>query len=141
MDVAGRDVTDYLQLLLRKSGCSMHTSAEKEIVRDIKEKQCLVAPSVERSEREDVESVETTSYTLPDGSSIRVGAERFRAPEILFNPILIGQEYDGVHRCLVDSINRSDMDLRRTLYANVLLSGGSTLFAGMNNHFFIIGLL
>jgi centractin len=63
--------------------------------------------------------------------SVQIGDERFRAPAILFNPILIGQEYDGVHQCLVNSINRSDMDLRRTLYENVLLSGGSTLFDDM----------
>ena len=61
---------------------------------------------------------------------LQLGAEKFRAPEILFDPTIIGQEYSGVHECVVNSINSSDMDLRRTLYENILLSGGSTLFKG-----------
>ena len=60
----------------------------------------------------------------------QLGPERFRAPEILFNPELIGQEYAGVHQVVVDSINRVDLDLRKSLFSNVVLSGGSTLCKG-----------
>lgn len=56
--------------------------------------------------------------------------ERFRAPEILFNPELIGSEYAGVHQVIVDSINRVDLDLRKSLFSNIVLSGGSTLCQG-----------
>jgi centractin len=64
-----------------------------------------------------------------------VGAERFQAPEILFSPEIMGQEYQGVHQMLVDSIQRTDLDLRKRLYGNIILSGGSTLFPGKtNNH-------
>ena len=56
--------------------------------------------------------------------------ERFKAPEILFNPELIGEEYAGVHQVVVDSINRADLDLRKSLFANIVLSGGSTLYKG-----------
>lgn len=59
-----------------------------------------------------------------------MGSERFRAPELLFNPELIGQEYAGVHQVIVDSITRVDMDLRKSLYSNIVLSGGSTLCKG-----------
>lgn len=59
-----------------------------------------------------------------------MGPERFRAPEILFNPELIGQEYAGVHQVVVDAINRVDLDLRKSLYSNIVLSGGSTLCKG-----------
>lgn len=59
-----------------------------------------------------------------------MGTERFKAPEILFNPELIGLEYAGIHQVVVDSINRVDLDLRKSLYANVVLSGGSTLYKG-----------
>ena len=52
------------------------------------------------------------------------------APEILFNPELIGQEYPGVHQVIVDSINRTDLDLRKALFSNIVLSGGSTLCTG-----------
>jgi actin-related protein len=60
----------------------------------------------------------------------QLGPERFRAPEILFNPELIGQEYAGVHQVVVDSINRVDLDLRKSLFSNIVLSGGSTLCKG-----------
>lgn len=63
----------------------------------------------------------------------QLGPERFRAPEILFNPELIGQEYAGVHQVVVDSINRVDLDLRKSLFSNVVLSGGSTLCRGQHN--------
>ena len=60
----------------------------------------------------------------------QLGSERFLAPEILFNPELIGEEYPGVHQVIVDSINRTDMDLRKSLFGNIVLSGGSTLCTG-----------
>lgn len=63
-----------------------------------------------------------------------MGTERFKAPEILFNPELIGLEYAGIHQVVVDSINRVDLDLRKSLYANVVLSGGSTLYKGKKIH-------
>ena len=65
----------------------------------------------------------------------QLGAERFRAPEILFNPELIGQEYAGVHQVVVDAINRVDLDLRKSLFSNIVLSGGSTLCRGESCYF------
>ena len=62
-----------------------------------------------------------------------MGAERFRAPEILFNPEIIGLEYPGVHQIVVEAIHRTDMDLRKALYGNIVLSGGSTLTKGFGN--------
>jgi hypothetical protein len=72
-------------------------------------------------------------YPLPDGRTIKLGPERFWAPEILFNPELIGLEYPGVHQILVDSIQRTDMDLRKALYGSIVLSGGSTLTRGFGD--------
>jgi len=63
----------------------------------------------------------------------KVGPERFRAPEILFNPEVIGLEYPGVHQIIVDSIHRTDMDLRKDLYGSILLSGGTTLTKGFGD--------
>ena len=50
VDVAGRDVTRYLRLLMRKEGHDFHRSAEFEIVRTIKEKACYVATNPSREE-------------------------------------------------------------------------------------------
>jgi centractin len=73
------------------------------------------------------------SKRYPEQKLSQLGPERFRAPEILFNPELIGQEYAGVHQVVVDSINRVDLDLRKSLFSNVVLSGGSTLCRGQHN--------
>ena len=64
---------------------------------------------------------------------LQLGSERYRAPEILFNPELIGQEYVGAHQLVVDSINRADLDLRRSLFSNIVLSGGTTLCKGFGD--------
>jgi len=125
VDIAGRDVTRYLQLLLRREGQNFYTSSELEIVRTIKERVCYL--SINPQKEETVES-ERSQYQLPDGSMLEVGPSRFRAPELLFRPDLIGEECEGIHEVLAYSIQKSDMDLRKTLFSNIVLSGGSTLF-------------
>lgn len=70
VDVAGRDVTEYLQLLLRKSGHYLHTSAEKEVVRSIKEKTCYVAANVLKEDKDMMSRSE--EFRLPDGKAIKV---------------------------------------------------------------------
>ncbi|GJJ09677.1 Actin-2 [Clathrus columnatus] len=131
VDVAGRDVTDHLQLLLRKTGHNLHTTAEKEVVRTIKEKCCYVALNPAKEEKDN--SVKPGEFRLPDGNTIALGQERFRAPELLFNPELVGLEYSGVHQVVVDSIHRVDLDLRKSLFSNIVLSGGSTLCQGFGD--------
>eukprot|EP00397_Hematodinium_sp_SG-2012_P025903 GEMP01027101.1.p1 GENE.GEMP01027101.1~~GEMP01027101.1.p1 ORF type:complete len:386 (+),score=72.44 GEMP01027101.1:80-1237(+) len=133
-DVAGRDATDYLMLQLRKAGHIFHTSSEREVVRAMKETACYVAFNPQKEEHQEHEKASIGHpYKLPDGSSITLGAERFRAPEILFRPDLVGLEYPGIHELLVSSINRTDLDIRRTLYSQIVLSGGSTMFQGMGD--------
>mmetsp|Transcript_17904 Transcript_17904/g.52317 ORF Transcript_17904/g.52317 Transcript_17904/m.52317 type:complete len:379 (-) Transcript_17904:181-1317(-) len=126
-DVAGRDVTDRLQLLLRRSGCNLSTSAEREIVRTIKEETCYVAFNPQKEEELQPRKVD---YRLPDGEVISLGSETFQAPEVLFRPDLIGSEDGGVHECLYRSLMRADRDLRSTLFKQVVLAGGSTMFQG-----------
>ena len=70
-------------------------------------------------------------YTLPDGRVIKVGAERFEAPEALFNPSLIGVESAGLGEMLFNVINSCDMDVRPDLYKHIVLSGGSTMYPGL----------
>ena len=115
---------------MRKEGHDFHTSAELEVVKAIKEKACYL--SINPQKEETVEA-EKAKYTLPDGSAIEVGASRFRAPEILFRPDLIGDECEGIHQVLAFSIQKSDLDLRKVLYSNIVLSGGSTLFKGFGD--------
>lgn len=144
IDVAGRDVTEQLQLLLRKNGYLLQTSAEKEIVRLIKEKTCYVSLDPKKDEKDWLSSVfdyetaqsgnkNTEQYKLPDGKTIEVGAERFRSSEILFQPEIIGSEFPGVQEMVFDSINKVDLDLRNSLYQSIVLSGGTTLLKGFGD--------
>jgi len=71
------------------------------------------------------------SYELPDGQVITVGNERFRAPEALFQPNFLGMEARGIHETTYNSIMKCDVDIRKDLYANIVLSGGTTMYAGI----------
>merc|ERR1712013_120632 len=68
---------------------------------------------------------------LPDGQVITIGNERFRGPESLFQPSFIGVENCGVHETTYNSIMKCDVDIRKDLYANIVLSGGSTMYPGI----------
>ncbi|CAL5374385.1 unnamed protein product [Camellia sinensis] len=68
---------------------------------------------------------------MPDGQVITIGAERFRCPEVLFQPSLIGMETAGIHETTYNSIMKCDVDIRKDLYGNIVLSGGSTMFPGI----------
>lgn len=118
-----------MQVCLQEQGTSLTTSAELEIVRNIKEQHCFVALDYEGTLQKSEQSQEfTKDYELPDGQVIKVNQPLFKCPELLFKPELNGKEMFSVHRLLYDSIQKCDIDIRSDLYNNVVLSGGSTMF-------------
>ena len=76
IDVAGRDVTEHLQTLLRKAGYVFHTSAEKEVVRLVKESVCYIATDNKREEKEwqTNKMDKMAEYPLPDGNKLKVSS-------------------------------------------------------------------
>lgn len=135
LDLGGRDLTEYLARLLREErGYAFHTAAERRAAWEVKEQLCYVAENYTAELRAAAENPEQQerSYALPDGSAIvAAGSERFRCPEALFQPSLVGKEVPGLHTMAFESITKCDVDVQRALAANVILSGGSVTFPGM----------
>ncbi|KAL4237463.1 Actin-related protein 2 [Mactra antiquata] len=132
LDIAGRDITKYLIKLLLLRGYAFNHSADFETVRMMKEKLCYVGYDIEQEQKLALETtVLVESYTLPDGRVIKVGGERFEAPEALFQPHLINKEADGVAEMLFKAIQSADMDTRPEFYKHIVLSGGTTMYPGL----------
>ena len=133
LELAGKHVTENLARLLMERGYSFTTTSEVEIARDIKEKLCFVAQDFEHQMSIAGSSMKINqSYELPDGRYVDVGNERFRAPECLFQPSLIGRpDTAGIQEAIYNSVMKCDKEVRKQLLANTVLSGGSTLFSGI----------
>ena len=132
IDLGGRDITNRLvRLLLDERGHSFYDSPEREIVTDMKEKLCYVAWDYnEEMSRSRSSSDFEKEFELPDCSKITLGKERFMAPEALFQPNLIGLNFDGVGETTYKSIIGSCLYMRRELFGNIVLSGGTTMLPG-----------
>jgi len=132
LDVAGRHITRFLIKLLQVRGYAFNRSADFETVRQIKEKFCYVGYDLDVESRLALETtVLMQSYTLPDGRIIKLGRERYEAPEVLFKPSLVDCEKPGMHEMLFNMIQEADMDLRASFYKHIVLSGGSTMYPGL----------
>lgn len=132
LDVAGRDVTRNLIALLLRRGYALNRTADFETVRQIKEKLCYVSYDLSLDQKLSEETtVLVESYTLPDGRVIRVGSERFEAPECLFQPHLVDVEQPGIAEFLFNTIQAADVDVRSSLFKAIVLSGGSSMYPGL----------
>ena len=132
LNLAGRHVTRYLIRLLQLRGYSFNSTADFETVRQMKEDLCYVALDYKKEDKLALETTAlVTKYTLPDGSIIKVGRERFQASEAMFRPELAGIHGDGVANMIYNAIMSSEVDLRLEFFKHIVLSGGSTMYPGL----------
>ncbi|KAI6648677.1 actin [Oopsacas minuta] len=130
----GNDLTDYLVEMLRMRGYLFTTSAEREVVRDIKEKLSYVALDFDQElESSKPDDTVEKNYELPDGRVITIGDERFRCTEPIFRPSLIGKSACGLQDLVYSSIMKCDIGLRKYFFKNIFLSGGNTMFYGYSD--------
>ncbi|XP_051896726.1 actin-like [Pristis pectinata] len=128
LDLAGGGLTEYMAKLLAECG-NPFSPEERQVVRDIKERCCYVAQDY----GEEILANENdylTDYELPDGHVITIGNERFRCPEALFQPGVLGFADPGLHVLAVKSLERCQAEHQPELLSNIVLSGGSSMFPG-----------
>jgi actin len=131
MNFAGSDLTEYLRTILIQK-YNFDSFNNRDIVRDIKEKLGYVALDFDAELRKAAITTNCTrSYAIPNGDQITVANEHFRCPELLFKPSLAGFKFDGIDKALFDSLMKCNMSLRNDLCANIVLSGGNSMFMGL----------
>ncbi|CAI9181072.1 unnamed protein product [Rangifer tarandus platyrhynchus] len=128
--VAGRDMTEHLTRLLLASGCNYPCILNKALVDDIKETLCYVALEPEKKLCKKPEEI-LKEYKLPDGNVIHLGDQLYQVPEILFAPDHLGVHNPGLSKMVSSSIMKCDTDIQKNLFAEIVLSGGTTLFPGL----------
>lgn len=127
MEIGGSSVDDQMTRTMVEEGHIFQTTAEREMVRAIKETLAYVAQDFEQELKGELGEL----YEMPDGTEITVTGARLRGPEVFFQPGLIGMEVLGIHEQIYNCIMKSDEDIRKQLYGNILLVGGSSMFTGM----------
>jgi actin-related protein 3 len=134
--LAGRDITNFVQQLLRERGEKIPPAESLETAKRIKETFSYVCPDIVREYKkydsdpskwfktfDGVESVTRTPYVVD------VGYERFLGPEVFFNPEIFSSDFlTPLPKVVDDTVQSCPIDTRRGLYKNIVLSGGSTMF-------------
>ena len=123
INVGGRDVTDYQMKLMTERGYSFTTTAERDIVRDIKEKLGYAVSDI-KDALGNFKTTNEKTYEMPDGQCVTLGSESFRINEVFFAPSIIGKDCLSLQNAVAVAISRVSPSLRSNLLANIIFSGG-----------------
>lgn len=133
LPVGGDDLTNLMgQLLVNEHELVLDNRYILADMRRMKEQHGFVSENLDNSimqvttDRESIEKI----YQLHDGRQLSLAPERFIVPEALFDPSLLQMDIQGVHDLVIQSINKCAIDLRKSLYGNIVLAGSTTLFPG-----------
>ena len=130
LTLAGVDICEYLKTLLLRYGITLSSGSQREMLRDIKDKYCFVALTPEDTVKNQKDVV---SYILPDGEKVNIPTEvRVYGPEVLFHPELLGYNVYSVPQAIIYAVSKVDRYYWRQLLSNIVLSGGNTMFPGID---------
>ena len=128
--LGGKHLNNFLLKMLKEK--EKNKVDDIEVAREIKEKQCMVVLDYDNAIKESQEIGKIDKiHTLPDGSKISISSEQFKCPEALFQPNFVGIDCDGCHKVAFDSISKCDLDVRKDMYQNIVLVGGTSMFEGI----------
>ncbi|KAF4404894.1 hypothetical protein G4B88_006280 [Cannabis sativa] len=134
--IAGKDVTLFVQQLMRERGENVPPEDSFEVARKVKETYCYTSSDIvkefNKHDKEPSKYIKQWRGIKPKTGapySCDIGYERFLGPEVFFNPEIYSTEYTTPLPAVIDKcIQSAPIDTRRALYKNIVLSGGSTMF-------------
>jgi actin len=134
LDIGGRILTKETERILTSMGFLTESSVTRDLARVLKEKACFVSLDY----KEDLNRAEQYSkqFSLPDGATLALTNERFRIPEIIFDPTLVNSEEPPLPVAIMDVIGECDIDIRPLLLKNIFLSGGSSMFPNFKSRIY-----
>jgi len=129
INLAGRDLLDYICKILQESKITMTSTAERESAKKIKENLCYV--SMNFTQEVDGFQGKEKQFEMPDGTVVTVHNQMIRCPELMFRPSLDGKSMMGLHELTKKTVADCHLALRKDLLGNVIMSGGTTMFPNM----------
>ncbi|CAF4057745.1 unnamed protein product [Rotaria magnacalcarata] len=138
--ISGRDITYFVQTLLREREPNIPPEQSLETAKTIKERYCYVCPDIakefakfDEDPRKNYLQYTGINSVTKKPFNVDIGHERFLGPEIFFHPEFANPEFNtSLSKLIDDIIQDCPVDVRRKLYGNIVLSGGSTMFKGFD---------
>jgi actin-related protein 3 len=134
--IAGRNITSFIQSLLRERELGIPPEQSLETAKAIKERYCYICPDIakefdkyDKTPSKWIKQYTAMNHITKQPFEVDVGFERFLGPEVFFNPEISNPDFMTPISEIVDTcIQNCPIDVRRPLYRNIVLSGGSTMF-------------